>query len=458
MERLSPLDLGMLWPDDFGWPEDIGVLAVLDGNRTAGHFSLDLAREVVAKRLPLVRRMRQVLRVPRTGLGPPYWTDASTVDVDDHVRAAEVPAPGDDEQLLGVVERIRRRRLDRSRPLWEMWVLTGLAGGRTGLFVRLHHTIADGVAAVALLGAFFDPGPEVRALAPPWPEAEPEPTAPRLLADNARRRWREVRRGVSALTRLPESVAAMRQAWPAFREFAAEGRAPRTSLNTPIGPGRRFALVRGDLPLTKRVAAAHGAKVNDVLMAAMSGGLRELLRARGEPVDALVLRAYVPVSLHQEPPDRLRGNFDGMMLVPLPLGVADPVRRLAMIAAETTERKKHQRSAGGGALFRVSAVQRAVMRRMRRQRWANVYAANVPGPPEPLHFAGACVLEMFPIVPLIGNVTLGLGALSYAGQLAIAVVGDADACPDVEVFARGAGHALDALAASGGRDFGPADR
>ncbi|MEU0515402.1 wax ester/triacylglycerol synthase family O-acyltransferase [Amycolatopsis sp. NPDC006125] len=458
MERLSPLDLGMLWPDGFGWPEDIGVLAVLDGNRTAGRFPLDLAREVVGKRLPLVRRMRQVLRVPRFGLGPPYWTDASTVDLEYHVRAAEVPAPGDDEQLLGTVERIRRRGLDRSRPLWEMWLLAGLAGGRTGLFVRLHHTIADGVAAVALLGAFFDPGPEVRPLAAPWPEPEPEPTALRLLADNTRRRWQEVRRGVSVAGHLPATASALRQAWPAFRELLAEERAPRTSLNTPIGPGRRFALVRGDLPLAKRIAAAHGAKVNDVLMAAMSGGLRELLRARGEPVDALVLRAYVPVSLHQEPRDRLRGNFGGMMLVRLPVGVADPVRRLELIAAETAERKKHQRSAGGGALFRVSAVQRAVMRRMDRQRWANVYAANVPGPPEPLYFADARVLELFPVVPLIGNVTLGLGALSYAGQLAIAVVGDGDACPDVGVFARGAGHALEALAGSCDRDFGPADR
>ncbi|GAA3795155.1 wax ester/triacylglycerol synthase family O-acyltransferase [Amycolatopsis tucumanensis] len=458
MERLSPLDLGMLWPDDFGWPEDIGVLAVLDGNRTAGRFSLDLAREVVGKRLPLVRRMRQVLRVPRFGLGPPYWTDASTVDLEYHVRAAEVPAPGDDEQLLVAVERIRRRRLDRSRPLWEMWLLTGLAGGRTGLFVRLHHTIADGVAAVALLGEFFDPGPEVRALAAPWPVPEPEPTAVQLLADNTRRRWQAVRRGVSVPARLPATVSALRQAWPAFRELLAEERAPRTSLNTPIGPGRRFALVRGDLPLAKRIGAAHGAKVNDVLMAAMSGGLRELLRARGEPVDALALRAYVPVSLHQEPRDRLRGNFDGMMLVRLPVGVADPVRRLEMIAAETTERKKHKRSAGGGVLFRVSALQRAVLRRMDRQRWANVYAANVPGPPEPFHFAGARVLELFPIVPLIGNITLGLGALSYAGQLAITVVGDADACPDVEVFTRGAEQALEALAGSRGRDFGPADR
>ena len=184
-------------------------------------------------------------------------------------------------------------RLDRSRPLWEMWFLTGLPDGRVGLFMKLHHAIADGVAEIAALGAFVDPIPDPpRTSAPPW-----------------------------------------------------------TSLNQRVGWHRRLALVRSDLDLVKRVAHAQDATVNDVLMVALAGGLRALLLGRGERVDGLVLRAAVPVSLHQEHPGPARGNRDGMMVVPLPIGEPDDTSRLRLIAAETTNRKQKHRPAGG-TLFR----------------------------------------------------------------------------------------------------------
>jgi diacylglycerol O-acyltransferase / wax synthase len=201
------------------------------------------------------------------------------------------------------------------------------------------------------------------------------------------------------------------------------------------------------LGLVTRIAYASDATVNDVLMAVLAGGLRELLVGRGERVDGLVLRAFVPVSLHGEQPGQARGNLDGAMLVPLPIGEPDDPRRLRLIAADTTDRKQRSRPQGG-TLFRNPLIQRAVLRVVHRQRVMNTYAANVPGPPVPLYFAGAPLLEVFPMVPILGNVSLGVGALSYAGQFTITAVADRDLCPDLEVFVKGMGSSLDALAAS----------
>jgi diacylglycerol O-acyltransferase len=236
----------------------------------------------------------------------------------------------------------------------------------------------------------------------------------------------------------------VRDAWPAMRETFADGRAPRSSLNRPIGSDRRLAVVRGRLDVVRRVAHTHGATINDVLMAAITGGFRDLLCSRGERVNGLVLRAYVPVSLHREQPGQAHGNLDGMMVVPLPVGVPDPPERVRLIAAETTVRKKRNRPAGG-TLFRNGLMQRAFLRVMAQQRWANAYVANVPGPPMPLYLAGAPILELFPLVPLTGNLTLGVGALSYAGQFNLTAVADRDTCPDVDVFADGVRAALQSL-------------
>jgi hypothetical protein len=184
--------------------------------------------------------------------------------------------------------------------------------------------------------------------------------------------------------------------------------------------------------------------VNDVLLTAVAGGLRALLASRGEPVDELVLRAFVPVSLHREQPGQARGNLDGGMIVPLPIGDPDHARRLSLIAADTAARKKKSRPPGS-TLFRNAAIQRAFLRHAARQRLMNIYIANVPGPPVPLYLAGAPLVEVFPIVPLMGNVPLGIGALSYAGQFNITVVADREACPDAAVFTEGLQAALDAL-------------
>jgi WS/DGAT/MGAT family acyltransferase len=265
-----------------------------------------------------------------------------------------------------------------------------------------------------------------------------------LFGDNLRRKIHRGRGTLAALGHPCATARQVRRAWPAVSETFAEGRAPRTSLNQPIGPGRTMALVRSSLGQVKHVAHAHHATVNDVLSAAVAGGLRTLLASRGEAVDGLVLRAFVPVSLHREQSGPARGNLDGAMIVPLPIGEADPVHRLGLIAAETAQRKKKPRPPSG-TLFPNAVIQRAFLRHADRQRFMNVYIANVPGPPVPLYLAGAPLAEVFPVVPLMGNIPLGIGALSYAGQFNITVVADRHGCPDAEIFTAALQASLDNL-------------
>jgi diacylglycerol O-acyltransferase / wax synthase len=242
----------------------------------------------------------------------------------------------------------------------------------------------------------------------------------------------------------------LRADWPAWREVFAEERAPRTSLNRPVGADRNLALVRSRLDLAKQIAHAHDAKVNDVVLTAVAEGLRELLHSRGESVEGLVLRAMVPVSLHHEQPGQARGNLDGMIVVPLPTGEPAPVRLLHLVAAETAQRKKkaHPQAMSTG-IFRFTATRCAVTWLSARQRRFSLTVTNVPGPPVPLYLAGAPLLEMFPLVPLVGNGTLNVAAFSYAGQLNLTAVADGDACPDVEVFAQSVRSVLDELTGPG---------
>jgi diacylglycerol O-acyltransferase / wax synthase len=450
MERLTATDQLMLWPDAL-WPQDIGAVAVLDGAcliDPTGRLRVEAVRGAVASRLHLVPRFRQLLCVPPRRLGGPLWVDAPAFDVADHVSVLALAPPADDARLLDAVERLRRRRLDRSRPLWEMWFLTGLQDGHVGLFVRMHHAMADGMAAVATASAFLDPTPDYEPVPPrPWSPA-PAPTPDELRADKRRRQLRQVRQ---ALASPAHPVRAVRPVWSAgssMWELLAARPLPTTSLNCVVGPGRSLALIRSRLDLVKKVAHAHDATVNDVLVAMIGGGLRALLTTRGEPVDGVVLRIYVPVSLHREPRTQARGNSIGQLVVPVPIGVADPGARLRLIAQDTARHKKRSRPSLG-KLPRRGIAGRAFLTLLARQH-VNVTSADIPGPEVPLHLAGARLLEVFPLVPLIATVSLAVGAMSYAGQLEIMVVADRDAHPDLDVFAESVQDELRDLAVAAG--------
>jgi diacylglycerol O-acyltransferase / wax synthase len=235
-------------------------------------------------------------------------------------------------------------------------------------------------------------------------------------------------------------------AWPAMRELLADRPLPATSLDRLVGPDRNIALIRSSLELVTEVAHTNDATVNDVLLTVTAGGLRGLLSSRGEPVGGAVLRIYVPVSLHHEPQGQARGNLIAQMVISLPIGVPDPGLRLQLIAKETAQRKAKSRPSLGMVPHRGIAG-RAFLKLVDRQR-VNVTSADIPGPDVPLYFAGARLLEVFPMVQLIGKVSLAVGAMSYGGQFNIMVVADRDAYPDLDVFTASAENELRTLAAA----------
>ena len=447
MERLTAQDLITFWPELRGWPQDLGALAVLDGDGlldAQGELRLTAVRAAIESRLALVPRFRQVLYVPRLGLGRPLWVDAPSFDIDQHVQAARVPAPGDERQLVAVVEQLRLRPLPRSRPLWQIWFMPGLVGGQVGFYLRMHHAVADGPSALGMLDALLGPTSDAtHEPARPWaPAAVPTPRA--LLEDAWHGRWTGLTKGVASAGRWLAGPHHPRAAWHTARTAFADLGSPRSSLNRVVGAERRILLIRSSLEPVRAVAHAHEATVNDVLLAAVAGGLRELLVSRGDDVAAVVPRAMVPVSLRGSRGEQSGGNQLGSMVVPLPVDEPVPTTMLRAIAADTTQRKRRTRPRRS-PVVRSTRVQRATLTMLARQQVYHVYLADVPGPRQPFSFLGARMLEMFPVVALMGNLTLGVGALSYAGQLNISVVGDRGACPDVDVFAAGVRETLRSL-------------
>jgi WS/DGAT/MGAT family acyltransferase len=446
IDRLTALDQLMLRASR-RWPQDIGAVALLDGTNLldrGGRFRVEAVREGIASRLHLVPRLRQVVHVPRRGLGGPLWVDAPSFDLSEHVRVRALAAGSGEAGLLAAIEQLRQRPLDPSRPLWELWFLTGLPERQVAMFARLHHAIADGMAAMTTIAALLDTAPDAPAAPPmlPWTPAPPPP-APALAADTLRRHRQRAGGACSALARPRATVRRLRAAWPAVRELLAETPASPTSLDRLVGPGRTLALIRTTLDQVRLVAHAHEATVNDVLLAVTAGGLRALLGHRGEPVEDLTMRIYVPVSLRRREPGPQQGNLIAQMAVPLPLGEPDPGPRLRQLAAETTRRKARARTSLG-TLFGGRISRRLLLMAVIRQR-VNLTSASIPGPEVPLYLAGARLLEVFPLLPLIANESLGVGALSYAGAFTIGVVADRDTYPDLGVFTAAVGDDLHRL-------------
>jgi diacylglycerol O-acyltransferase / wax synthase len=448
IDRLTSLDRLMLGASK-RWPQDIGALAILDGTPLldpTGELRIDAVREAIISRLHLVPRLRQVIHAPRRGLGGPLWVDAPRIDVRDHVVVRPLPSRTDEPGLLAVTEELRSQRFDPSRPLWRMWFMPGLPDGRVAMFVKLHHSIADGMAAMTTVAAFLDAHPDTPIPpASPWTPTPP-PSERELFIDNLLRHLRAVGRAGSMLVRPGTTLRHARQAWPAIRELLAEEPATRTSLDRMVGPDRSLAVIRTTLDEVKAVAHAHGATVNDVLLALTAGGLRTVLRSRGDPIEGVTVRTYVPVSLRPRVGGPQQGNLIAQMAVPLAMRESDAEEELRRIAAETATRKARARTSLG-TLIRGRLARRLMLVAVMRQR-VNVTTASIPGPTAPLHLAGARVLEVFPVLPLIANEPLGVGALSYAGALNVGVVADRDAYHDLDVFVAGAREELDMLGVS----------
>jgi WS/DGAT/MGAT family acyltransferase len=351
-----------------------------------------------------------------------------------------VPPPGDEAALLAKVAELNEPRLVRSRPLWELRFLTGLANGSVALLIRLHHVVADGVAALALIGPLFDAAPDSPPPIPPAWTPRPVPPDDVLLTDSLHRRAAPIADAASWLLRPDRWWEQSATTVGPMLQMLKDGPAPSTFLNGPIGTHRRLALIRADLERTRAAAHARGAKVNDAVLAAVAGGARDLLEVRqGRPPRAS-LRAMVPVSRRAPAEDGEAGNRVAVIVVPLPVGEPDPVRRLESIARATADRKRRPIQAWSRFPSLLAAS-------MHHQRFVNVFTSNLPGPATPWYFAGARILELFQIGPVQGNVRLNVGALSYAGGLYLDAVADATAIPDLDVFADGLRRTFDELGA-----------
>ncbi len=414
--RVPVPDLCCLWAETVAAPMNIALVGIFDGDAlTDGTGTVRLAaiRSFIAARLHRAPMLRRVLLPTRLGEGRMAWTDPHRFDIADHVVPATPGRPfATDQDFLAWCAHRSALPLDHARPLWRMDVIPGLPRGRVGVLIVMHHVVADGLRGVAMIGGLLDRTPDTGiGTAPGWRPA-PRPTAAELVADNLRNRMTSIRRA---------RPARVREWLRMLRALGREqgGRAPSTSLTGPIGPGRELVVIRQPLEDLHAGARAHGCTINDLLLAAVTAGLRTVLSPRGECPDGLVLRASVPVGARS-------GNLGGMIVVPLPVGEDDVAERLRLISAETRRRKEHPDDGITGILTMPAGLARLGVAWARHTASAhiNLYVTNVPGPPFPLYLAGARLLDAIPVAPLVADVRLSVTALSYDGTLSVALLAD----------------------------------
>jgi WS/DGAT/MGAT family acyltransferase len=399
-------------------PANEGAVLIVDGSRLPDGGQM--FRRQLEVRLAGVPELRRKIYRPGLLGGRPLWIDDPSFDVARHVDQAEVAPPGDEAALLQLAGQLMVPLLDRSKPLWHMWCVTGLPHGRLAVVIKLHHVMADGLAALQLLASIVskDPAPPPQITAPSWAE---------LVHDNLRTKMGALRQ--LNIVRLVATTGR-----GTYLMLSESRNAPRTSLNAPIGPNRRLALLRLDLAEVKQVAHAHGGKVNDVILALATAGLRTLLISRGEPVDGVRLHAGIAVSLRRNTKQADGGNQTGAYMVKLPAGESDSVARLRQIAAASVQAKGLQLNTAGNTFLILLARLGLVRRFTRHQHFTNVMESNIAGPQDRISLLGAPVVDLIPLSNLTGNLALGFLALSYNGRLNLTVQADADSFPDLPVL------------------------
>ena len=425
--------------------------------------SYDELLEAIASRLHLVPRYRQRLAFVPLHQGRPVWVDDPHFKLQYHVRHTALPRPGGEAELKRLAGRVFSQALDRTRPLWELWLVEGLAGGRFAVLSKTHHALVDGISGVDIATVLFDASADPLPVAPPEHEwvARPLPSSAQLLADALLERATvpgEVARGVRATLRGPRTMATRAgRALGSVSALAWTGlqAAPPSPFNVRIGPHRRFTWVRGDLGEFKAIKNELGGTVNDVVLAVVAGALGRYMRLHGSSTDGTELRAMVPVSVRADIERGALGNRVAAMWATLPVGVTDPVERLHSVSGQMKGVKQSGQAVGAEILTRVSGfapptIMAQAARLQARQRLFNLVVTNVPGPQFPLYLLGRELESIYPMVPLAENTALGIAILSYNGQLNFGLVADYDALADVEVLADELRASLEELAAAAG--------
>jgi diacylglycerol O-acyltransferase / wax synthase len=445
VDRMSPLDSAFLHIEDAHAALHIGSVALLEGPAP----TLAELQTAVARKLPLVPRYRQRIRAVPLGLGRPVWVDDPDFRIDAHVRRRTLPTPGGRAELHVVVDRILTQRLDRRRPMWETWLVDGLSDGRWVLVTKVHHSLADGIAGTDLLSTMLDSRPE----GSPAPDdrwaAAPEPSAVRLtsdaILDRASVRLHEVR-SLGRVAAHPGQLPAA--AWRLVHGMAGFATALRpvatSSLRGSIGTERRHLWT--DIALTDVLAIREqlGGTVNDVVLAAVSHGFRDLLLARGETPGRHTVRTLVPVSVRRADGQGRTDNRVSAILCDLPVEVADPVARLRAVS----DRMHHLKSSGeadtGEAVTELadvlppSVLATGLHLAFRvPQRLLTTVVTNVPGPRGTLYCCGRRMLTTYPYVPIADRLRIGVAVTSYDGRLFFGVTGDAATATDLESLVDG---------------------
>jgi len=462
-DRLTAIDASFLHQEGHNSHMHVGAVSIFEGPPPEFEEFLDSLRQ----RLHLVPRYRQKLQDAPLQTGRPVWIDDPSFNLEYHVRQTALPEPGSEEQLMRLTSRVFSQQLDRSKPLWETWLVEGLQDGRFALISKTHHSLIDGIAGVDLAQVLFDLTPVPQEIPHPdeaW-EPAPEPNAIELLAEGvtglAKAGLGVATRALGAAARPSESVQELRAAAEGLGEIVWAGMnpAPDTPLNVEIGPHRRFVGVRNELRDFKKIKNAFGGTVNDAVLTVVSGALREWLQSRGVRTEGLELRALVPVSIRGSHEHGQLGNRIAVMRGPLPVYVEDPVARLAAVRQAMGELKESKQAVGAEVLagvqnFAPPTILAQASRLNFSTRLFNLIVTNVPGPQFPLYVRGRELDDVFPVAFLPENHALAVAIMSYNGKINFGLLGDYDALPDIGLIADGIESSLAELVtlAAGARD------
>ncbi|HVM95777.1 MAG TPA: wax ester/triacylglycerol synthase family O-acyltransferase [Candidatus Acidoferrales bacterium] len=442
-ERLSGLDQAFLHFETQSTYMHVALTAIFEGGslgRSGGGLDIKRIRRHIASRLRFIPRYRQRLAfVPMTN--DPVWVDDADFDLAYHVRHTRIPNPGTDRQLQTLCARLLEQPLDRRRPLWELWLIEGLAGGHFAMLCKVHHCMVDGIAGVDILAALLGMQPQSDSEKVERWTPRPAPDGPTLLRDDIQRRartaWSLMQRAprmwrgeLPTPTDLGGRISAV---WDLVRT-GLDGSAD-TPLNQPISAHRRVDWLSFELSAIKAIKTRLGGALNDVVLTTISGALRRFFMRRGETING-EFRVLVPVSVRTQDERGQTGNRVSMWLTPLPLDEADLLRCYSRIR-ETTERYKNDHSSLGGEVltqtadWTTSLVVGLATRLLTRSRVFNLIVTNVPGPPMPLFLLDAPMVAAYPHVPLFENQGLGIALFSYADRFTWGFVGDWDMVADI---------------------------
>jgi WS/DGAT/MGAT family acyltransferase len=454
-DRLTGLDASFLALEKDGAHMHVGSVLVFEGPAP----DYDEFLQHIERGLHLVPRYRQKLAYPPLGVSRPMWVDDPHFNAGYHIRHTALPPPAGDDELRRLAGRVFSQQLDRAKPLWEIWLVDGLADGRFALVCKTHHALVDGISGVDILTVLFDldPDPPEPEPGPPW-APRPPPSGAEMLAESlAERVTAPVKLIRGALSRPDKAGADAGRAAAGLASQLAAGLAgaPPSPLNTRIGPHRRFAWAEAELATFKGIKNALGGTINDAVLTVVAGALRAHMIRRGRDPEGQELKAMVPISVRADEARGALGNQVAAMYAPLPVGLEDAVERYRYVHAAMAGLKESGQAVGAQAITRLAdaaapTVLNQAARLQSRQRFFNLTVTNVPGPQIPLYVMGRRLQAFYPLVPLALNTALGIAIMSYDGRLFFGLLGDYDAMSDLDALAADLDSAIRELARSAG--------